>query len=183
MECLTSTKIHDYIEGNLNSVENSMIRDHIIVCPSCRKEYRHYEALEKQLVQPVEITPPPIIERRVMQELFPRLPSYSSIFALIAASFILLVTSIYVYFDFANNSIVQAIQLTSSTTSNWIASIIKFISTVFTSIYTIFKVLNRFLNIILKVNLGAEIIAITVFILFTALFYPILKLTLRKIKG
>ena len=183
MECLTSTKTQDYIEGNLNSVESSMVRDHLIVCTFCRKQHRYYEALEKQLMQPVEILPPSIIERRVMQDLFPRLPTYSSILTLIAASFVLLVTAIYVYFDFANNSIVQAIQLTSSTTSNWIASIITFISTIFSSVYAVFEVLNRFLNVLLKINLGAEIIAITVFVLFSALFYPILKVTFKKLKG
>ena len=106
MECLTSTKIQDYIEGTLNSVESAMVRDHLIVCAACKKKYNEYEALEKHLLQPMEIIPPPIIERRVLRELFPALPSFSSIFALIAASFVLLVTGIYIYFDFANNSII-----------------------------------------------------------------------------
>ncbi|MFC2146450.1 anti-sigma factor family protein [Acidobacteriota bacterium] len=183
MECLTSTKIQDYIEGTLNSVENAMVRDHLIVCAACKKKYNEYEALEKHLLQPVEITPPAIIERRVLRELFPLLPSYSSIFALIAASFVLLVTGIYIYFDFANNSIIQAIQLTSNTTSNWLASIIKVISTVFSAVYTVFEAMNRLLKLLLKINLGAEIIGLTVFVLFTLLFYPILKVAFRKLKG
>jgi hypothetical protein len=183
MECLTSTKIQDYIEGTLNSVESAMVRDHLIVCAACKKKYNEYEALEKHLLQPVEIIPPPIIERRVLRELFPTLPSFSSIFALIAASFVLLVTGIYIYFDFANNSIIQAIQLTSNTTSNWLASIIKVISTVFSTVYTVFEAMNRLLKLLLKINLGAEIIGLTVFILFTLLFYPILKVAFRKLKG
>jgi predicted anti-sigma-YlaC factor YlaD len=109
MECLTNTKIQDYIEGTLNSVESAMVRDHLIVCAACKKKYNEYELLEKHLLQPVEIIPPAIIERRVLRELFPLLPSYTSIFALVAASFVLLVTGIYIYFDFANNSIIQAI--------------------------------------------------------------------------
>jgi hypothetical protein len=95
----------------------------------------------------------------------------------------LLVTGIYIYFDFANNSIIQAIHLTSNTTSNWLASIIKVISTVFSAVYTVFEAMNRLLKIVLKINLGAEIIGLTVFILFTLLFYPILKVAFRKLKG
>jgi len=183
MECLTNTKIQDYIEGTLNSVESAMARDHLIVCPACKKKYNEYETLEKHLLQPVEIIPPAIIERRVLAELFPLLPSYTSIFALVAASFVLLVTGIYIYFDFANNSIIQAIQLTTNTTSNWLATLIKVISAVFSGVYTIFEAMNRVLKLLLKINLGAEIIGLTVFVLFTLLFYPIFKLAFRKLKG
>ena len=183
MECLTNTKIQDYIEDTLNSVESAMARDHLIVCPACKKKYNEYETLEKHLLQPVEIIPPAIIERRVLAELFPLLPSYTSIFALVAASFVLLVTGIYIYFDFANNSIIQAIQLTTNTTSNWLATLIKVISAVFSGVYTIFEAMNRVLKLLLKINLGAEIIGLTVFVLFTLLFYPIFKLAFRKLKG
>jgi len=183
MECLTNTKIQDYIEGTLNSVESAMVRDHLIICTACKKKHNEYETLEKHLLQPVEMIPPAIIERRVLRELFPLLPSYSSIFALVAASFVLLVTGIYIYFDFANNSIIQAIQLTSNTTSNWLASVIKVISTVFSGVYTVFEAVNRVLKLLLKINLGAEVIGLTVFVLFTLLFYPILKLAFRKLKG
>ena len=182
MECLTSTKIHGYIEGNLNSVESAMVRDHLIVCSACKREYGYYETLEKHLVQPVELIPPPIIEGRVLRELFPRLPSYSSVIALIAASFVLLVTGIYIYFDFANNSIVQAIQLTSSTTSDWLASLIKMISTVFSAVYTVFDALSRMVKLLFKINLGAEILGLAIFILFSLLFYPLLKTAFGKLK-
>jgi hypothetical protein len=42
---------------------------------------------------------------------------------------------------------------------------------------------NRVLKLLLKINLGAEVIGLTVFVLFTLLFYPILKLAFRKLKG
>lgn len=183
MECLTNTKIQDYIGGNLNSVESAMVRDHLIVCAACRTEYDYYGKLEKQLLQPVEITPPPVIEYSVLKELFPKLPTYSSVFALIAASFMLLVTGIYIYFDFANNSIIRALQLTSNNTSNWIGSIIKFVSIVFSAVYTVFKTLNRFLDIIFNINLGAEIVGLTVLTLFSLLFYSIFKVAFKKIKN
>ena len=185
MKCLTNRKIQDYVEGNLNSVESAMVRDHIIVCAACRSEYNYYEKLEKQLLQPVEITPPAVIQYNVLKELFSftKLPTYSSICALIAASFVLLVSGIYIYFDFANNSIIQALQLTSNNTSNWIGSIIKFISTIFSAVYTVFKALNRFFDIIFNINLGAEIVGLTVLVLFSLLFYSIFKVALKKLKN
>lgn len=183
MECLTNEKIQDYIDGHLNSVEMAMVRDHLISCTACKKEYEYYETLEKQLLQPVEILPPPIIERRVLRELFPQLPSYSSIFALVAASFFLLVTGIYIYFDFANNSLIQALQFTSHNTSNWLASIIKVISDIFSAVYAFFQAFNRFFKLIFKINLGAEILGLIVFVLFTLLLYPLFRITVRKLKG
>jgi predicted anti-sigma-YlaC factor YlaD len=182
MECLTNFKIQEYVDGSLNGVENAMVRDHLIVCPACQAQHERYEQLESQLFMPVEMLPPALIQRRVMNHLFPKLPTYSSIIALIAASFLLLITGIYIYFDFANNSIVQALQLTSSNTSNWIASIITFISSVFTGVYTVFKAMNRFLDIVFQVNLGAEIIGLSIFLLFSGVFYSIFKVALKRIK-
>jgi len=183
MECLTDIKIHQYAEGELNSVETSMVRDHLIVCQTCNAEYEFARLMENHLLEPVEIMPPAMIERNVINQLFPKLPTYSSVFAFIAAGFILLITSIYIYFDFANNSIVQALQMTSSTTSNWIGSIVSFIYATFSSVYAVFKVLNKFLAIIFQINLGAEIVGLTVFIMVSLIFYSIFKLALKKIKN
>ena len=101
------------------------------------------------------------------------LPIFCFVFTLIAASFVLLITTIYVYFDFANNSIVQAFQLTSKDTSSWIGYIIKFISTVFYAAYTVFKALNGFLKVIFNINFGADVIGLIVLILFILISYKI----------
>jgi len=182
MECLNSFKIQEYIDGSLNSVENAMVRDHLILCESCRKTHQEYEKMEKFLLNPVEITPPPAIEYNVLKTLFPRIPTYSSIFTLIAASFLLLVTWIYIYFDFANNSIVKAFQLTSSNTSSWIGSIIKFISSTFSVTYTIFKVLNRALHIMFDINICVDMIGFIIFIMFSLMFYSVYKVAFNKFK-
>jgi predicted anti-sigma-YlaC factor YlaD len=181
MKCLSDEKIQQYIDGGLNSVERAMVRDHMITCTSCQGVYNQYEKLEKNLLQPVELMPPPFIERNVLNVLFPRLPSYSSIFALIAASFLLLVTWIYIYFDFANNSIIRAFQLTSDNTSNWLGSVIKIISSIFSAVYAVFKALNRFLHILFDINLGVEIIGLTVFLLFSLVFYSVFRAAFKKI--
>jgi hypothetical protein len=171
------------MEGSLPAVEKSLIRDHLIVCEKCRVKLEAFERLEQTLNEPVYITPPAVIERNVLKHLFPLIPSYSSIFALIAASFLLLITSIYIYFDFANNSIVQAFQLTSHNTSNWIGSIIKAISTVFSAVYAVFKAINRFIEIIFRVDIGIEIIGLVVLLLLMLVFYSISQLLFKKIKG
>ncbi len=183
MECLTDIKIQEYVDNELNSVESAIARDHLIVCASCKAQYTRYQQLEKLLCQPVELAPPNIIELHVMNRLFPKIPSYTSILALIAASFVLLVTGIYIYFDFANNSIIQALQLTSKNTSNWIASIITFISTVFSSVYAVFKVLNRFIAIVFQINLGAEIVGLALLLMVSLLFYTLFKAALKRIKN
>ncbi len=183
MECLTNKKIHEYIEGILPAVEKSLVRDHLIVCGKCRAQYEAYERLEQTLNEPVYITPPAVIERNVLKQLFPLIPSYSSIFALIAASFLLLITSIYIYFDFANNSIVQAFQLTSHNTSNWIGSIIKAISTIFSAVYAVFKAISRFIEIIFRVDIGIEIIGLVVLLLLMLVFFSISQLLFKKIRG
>lgn len=183
MECLTDIKIQEYLDGGLNSVENAMVRDHLIVCESCQQRHEQYHELETRLLNPVELTPPPIIQQNVLSILFPKLPTYSSIAALIAASFFLMVTGIYVYFDFANNSIVQAMQLTSNNTSNWLGSIITFISSIFSGVYTVFKALNKFINVIFQVNIGAEMVGLTVLLLFSLIFYSIFKLAWKKLNN
>jgi len=183
MECLHEIKLLEYIDAELTSVETAMVRDHLIVCNACNETYQHYLKLESQLNLPLELEPPSIIERSVMEKLFPVLPTYSSVFALIAAGFLLLVTGIYIYFDFANNSIVQALQLTAGNTSNFLGSVISFISTVFSGVYTVFKILDRFINVIFQVNIGAEIIGFTVFVIFSLIGYSVFRFALKKLRS
>ncbi|MCK5057867.1 MAG: zf-HC2 domain-containing protein [Candidatus Aminicenantes bacterium] len=183
MECLNNEKIQEYINGELTTVENAMVRDHLIICKKCRFEYEYYERLEKYLEDPVYIKPPEVIERNVLKALFPRIPALSSVLALIAASFTLIITWIYIYFDFANNSIIQALQITSSKTSNFIASVIKIISTIFSAVYAIFKIINAFIDAVFKVNIGVEIIGLLTFMMFISFFYLISRIIFKKIKG
>lgn len=183
MECLNEEKIHEYIDGSLTAVERSIARDHLIVCNRCRVRYEAYQKIEKSLCEPVYYTPPPIIERNVLNLLFPRIPSYSSIAALIAASFLLMVSSIYIYFDFANNSIVQAFRMTSHNTSNWLGAVIRAISTVFSAVYAVFKAVNKLIEIIFSVNVGVEVVGLTVLLVLMLGFYSLSHLMLKKIKG
>lgn len=183
MGCLTEIKIQEYIDENLNTIESSIIRDHLIICEKCKNKYDNYKKVEKHLNNPVYINPPKVIERNVLRRIFPMLPAYSSIFVLIGLGFMLLITGIYIFFDFANNSIIQALQLTSNNTSNWVASIIKIISAFFSSIYAVFKALSTVFETIFNVNVGVEVIAAFVSVLFILLLYPVYRVIFRTLKG
>jgi len=183
MACLADEKIQDYIEKNLGAVENSMVRDHLIVCESCKHKHDQFVRIESMLTDPVLMEVPLEIEKMVMKTLFSKLPTYTSIVTLVAASFMFFVTWIYVYFDFANNSLVQAFKMASNGTSKWIGSIIQFISVVFSSVYTVFKAINKFFAIVLNVHVGAELIGIFISILTLFMVYGALRMVSKRVKS
>ncbi len=183
MDCLNYQQINEYIEDSLSTVERSMVRDHLIVCGTCRRTHERLQQVEKNLAEPVYIAPPPGIEQFVLNTLFPRIPSLASVLTFLAASFLLLVTGIYLYFDFANNSIVQAFQATSTDTSNWIASFIRVVSTIFSSVYAVFKAMNKFFTIVFNVNIGVEILAISVLLMLCLGYYSLSRFVFKKLKG
>jgi len=180
MECLRDEKIQHYIEKSLSSVEVSRIRDHLIVCKTCQLKYQQYVQVENGLADPVYTEPPAQIVKNVMKKIVVKLPTYSSIFALITASMVLLVSWIYIYFDFSNNSLIQALKLTSNSTSNWIGQVIKIISNIFSSVYTIYKSINKFFEIIFNVNIGIEIFGFSVLILSMILVYALYLLLVKR---
>ena len=180
MECLLDEKIQHYIEKSLSSVEASRIRDHLIVCKKCQLKYKQYVQVENGLADPVYKNPPAQIVKNVMNKIVVKLPTYSSIFALIAASMVLLVSWIYIYFDFSNNSLIQALKLTSNSTSNWIGQVIKIISNIFSSVYSIYKSINKFFEIIFNVNIGIEIFGLSILILSMILVYALYLLLVKR---
>jgi hypothetical protein len=128
------------------------------------------------LEDPLLIDPPAQIEKNVMKRIYSRIPTYSSVMALIAASFVFLISWIYIYFDFSNNSFIRALRLTSDSTSNWISSLIKMMTTVFSSVYAVYRAINKFFALILNVNIGIEIFTLSVLVLTTILFYGVYQL-------
>jgi hypothetical protein len=180
MDCLTDQRIQQYLDQELNPVENSMIRDHLISCPNCQARYEHYKRIELALQTPRMIDPPAIIEQRVMRRLFPVMPTYSSIFVTLASCLILLISSVYIYFDFANNSLIKAIQITSANTSTWISYLIKSISSIFTWVYSIFKATNTFFEIVLNTSIGIEFISLGFFLFFALCGYLLFLLFFKQ---
>ena len=180
MVCLTDKKIQSYLDGALSSVENAMIRDHFIACKICQQSFKEYEKIEKSLDTPIYYEPPKRIENHVMKRLYPVLVSYASVFSVFIVSFMLMVAGIYIYFDFANNSLIQSLKATSHSAFNWLGSIVKFISSVFSFIYATFKAMNRFIQIIFKINVGVEVIGLTVSVFCILVFFFIFKLFVKK---
>lgn len=182
MECLKPDKIQHYIEKTLGSVEMSRIRDHLILCETCQLKYKQYLQIENGLTDPVTAEPPTQILRNVMKRVYTKLPTYSSVFTLIAASIVMLVSWIYIYFDFSNNSLIQALKLTSNSTSSWLGQVIRVISDIFSSVYAIYKSINKFFEIIFNVNIGIEIFGLSVLILTMTLVYVLYLLIFKRSK-
>lgn len=183
MACLTDDKIQHYVEMELGNVERSLVRDHLIGCEKCSETCRRYETIQNALNEPVYQEVPLIVERYVMRKLFSPVPTYTSVLTFVAVSFIFLVSWIYIYFDFANNSLIQAFQITSSSTSKWVSSIIQFVSTVFSGVYTVIKALNKLFEIVFNVNIGIELFSLFMLVLTILFFYGVFQLLFKKNKN
>jgi len=180
MACLSDDKILTYLDGEIKSIEQAIIRDHLLICPDCRRTTDSYAELHKILAQPVTSEPPAWLIPQIMKRIYPEIPKYTSIAALIAASFIFFVTWIYIYFDFSKNSLIKALQLTADSTSGWLVNIIKAISTIYNSVQAAFKACNAFLNMLLNIRLGGTMI-IAFALAFSGLVLSILiRLLLKK---
>jgi len=183
MKCLTNEIIIRYMEKSLKGVEYSMTRDHILSCDKCREALAHFKLIEKNLNSPDMKEPPAEIQQVVMKKLFPGFSHVASLVTLIAASFMLLIAGIYIYFDFANDSMIRAFSMTRDHATSVISSIVKFVSVIFSGLMAMFKAVNSLLEALLNLRIGVEITG-TVFALFLVflsyLIYNKLFLKLKK---
>lgn len=182
MKCLNEFQLNKYGTNNMTGVEASLARDHILTCRKCRDAVKLYGQIEEGLKDPVLESPPGIIERNIMKKLYPNFSYISSVISLVAISFLLLVAGIYVYFDFANDSIIKAFQLTSEKTTSIIASAVNFITGIFSGMYAIFKALNTFFEVIFQVRIGVEVTGFGFAFLLMLLFYFIYNKVIVKIR-
>jgi len=95
---------------------------------------------------------------------------------------VFMITWIYVYFDFAHNSLVRAYQLTAQQTSGWAQDLIRSVSSVFSAVYAAFKAINSFLEVLLKMRIGVGIIGTTALALSLMLFYTLIVFSQRLFK-
>ena len=170
------------MEKTLNSVEYSLTRDHILSCGKCKENLKHFELIEQNLKEPELKEPPAVIEQFVMKKLFPRFSQVASIITLIAASFMLLIAGIYVYFDFANDSMIRAFHLTRDHATSLISGAVKFISVVFTGLLTVFKAVNALLEALLNVRIGVEITGAMFAFMLISVSYLIYNKLFMKLK-
>lgn len=180
MECLPEHRIQEYCEGLLSPLEHGLVRDHLLVCPKCRRMQESHQLLHKKLQDAPLLTPPDAILTQVMKRLYPEMPVWPSVLAMLAASVLFLITWVYIYFDFANNSLIKALQMTGESTSTWITQIVRLISSVFSAVYASFKAINAFLEVFLHIELGVEIVSGIVLTLSLLLFYLLFHLFSRK---
>jgi hypothetical protein len=180
MACLPDDQILNYIDGESKSIEQALIRDHLLVCPGCRRTADSYAELQKILAQPLTIEPPAWLVPQIMKRIYPEIPRYTSIAALIAASFIFFVTWIYIYFDFSSSSLIQALQLTADSTSSWLVNIIKAISAIYTSVQAAFKACRALLAMLLNANPGAPVIIAFGLVFSGLLLFAAVRMLLKK---
>ncbi len=157
MKCLSNDKIIKYVEGELNGVEYSIVRDHFLSCEKCKESMEEFALIESELEKPLMIEPPDEIELKVMKKLFPRFSHVASVVSLVSASFLFLIAGIYVYFDFANDSMIKAFQMTTDKASSLISGIVRFVTTIFTGLFTIFKAVNAILEVLLDIKIGVGV--------------------------
>ncbi len=179
MACLSDAILIAYNEGSLGSIEAAQARDHLLLCPDCRRSATAFRLLDTILSEPALHTPPARLVPQVMSRLFPAASRVTSIAAVIAASFVFLVSWIYIYFDFSSSSLIQALRLTADGTSNWLADVIKGITAIYNGAQAATKAFGALLRILLPTPLGtlvavAALLALTGLLALT-LFRPWLK--------
>ncbi len=179
MKCLSDDKIIAYTENELNSVDSSLIRDHLIVCKKCSEKYALYMEMNNALNEPFLLNPPEQIEKTVINKITKGYSYFGSIVSLILASFLMLITGIYIYFNFANDSIIQALKATSKKTSTLISTFVNFVETVFIGINTVFKALNSLIEAVLNIHLGAGVTGL----IFTSIFIFLLFIIFKRIQA
>lgn len=180
MACLPDDKILSYLDGEITSIEQSLIRDHLLLCAACRRQADSYAELHKFLAQPEFSEPPAWLVPRIMQRLYPKIHSPASIAALIAASFVFFVSWIYIYFDFSRNSLIQALQLTADRTSGWLVNAIKGISSIYSSVQAVFKACNAFLGVVLDSRPAAAVMLAFVLAFSGLLLVAMIRLLLKN---
>jgi hypothetical protein len=160
MACLSSKKINEYIEGELNPIEAAVTKDHLIMCKRCNHIYTELKSIEDSLLSPVLNKVPSGIEKVIMRKLNSEISYYSSLSALIIAVFMFLITSLYLIFDFANNSLIRSFENISANSSGVVSSVIKFISGTFQLLYTVLSSCNTLLKTLFNINTGVGFLAV-----------------------
>ncbi len=183
MACYNAEQIQQYLDGELHPIAQGIVRDHLLGCAECRLQADRLAIIGKTLQAPPLREPPEAIIRNVLKRLYPELPRISSIAAMIAASFAFLLTWIFFYFDFANNSLVRALKMMSQSTADWIATSIKAVSALFTYIYASFKTIRAFLQILLQTNTSIELVISAILATSLLSIFLIYRLVFRKQHG
>lgn len=183
MACPSETTLLEHVEATLAPIEAAMVRDHVLACPRCARRADEYRRLNRELAHPDLIEPPTIILQNVMKRLYPEMPTIPSVIALIAASLVFLVSWIYITFDFAHNSLVQAFQLAQGSTAGWVGGIVRIISTAFSFVYASFKAINAFGTVVFRVHVGVPVVAGIMLTLSLAFFVLLFRLFSHYLKA
>ncbi len=105
MECLGADQIYLYLEGELNKGETAVIKEHLSVCPGCRKAL----ADSKLLLQTASSLPawdvPPGFTQQVMGHLFPFRPALSQVLLTATIGSFFIITGLLFTFIYSGQSL------------------------------------------------------------------------------
>jgi hypothetical protein len=183
MACLADATLIAHNEGSLGAIESAQARDHLLLCPDCRRSAAAFRALDMILATPTLHTPPARLIPQVMERIYPALPRITSIAAMLAASVLFLITWIYIYFDFSSSSLIQALRLTTDGTSGWLIGVIKAISAVYSGTQAAVKAGSALLNIFLPAPLVTVVFAASLLGASTLLASTLLKPWLKRTRA
>jgi len=180
MSCLRIDQIYLFLEGELSSAEVSTIKEHLSLCPKCKKAVEERRMLLRASESLPVLETPPDFTRQVMRKIFPKkisLPSlliaeasgFSAEALMIFALFLLTrksLLSIFVGF----NHVVQSFMLNLSVVS---AKLVKLVSIFAEIIFLLFKYIFKgffFLTTILSADVQIILIFITLILSFLLLY-------------
>ena len=148
MACLPNDTLIAYNEDSLGTIEASQARDHLLVCPDCRRSAAAFRSLDSILASPSLHTPPARLIPRSCSGSIPSRPAIhpsSPPWPPAWSSWSPGSTFISI---FPRSSLIQALQLTANGTSGWLANIIKAISVVYNAAQAGYKAGQALLNIL-----------------------------------
>lgn len=183
MACLSNETLIAYNEGSLAAIEAAQARDHLLLCADCRRSAAAFRLLDAILAKPTLHNPPERLVPQVMARLYPATARVTSIVAVIAASFVFLVSWIYIYFDFSSSSLIQALRLTTDSTSGWLAGVVKGITAVYNGAQAAAKAASALVRILLPAPLDTAIALFVLLALSVLLAVAILRPRLKKAKA
>ncbi|WP_248928969.1 zf-HC2 domain-containing protein [Paenibacillus hamazuiensis] len=72
MECKEALPMmHEYLDGDLEGANAARLKEHLLVCPDCKKRFRELETTEAMIMASPDVKAPPYLKDRIMLALPP----------------------------------------------------------------------------------------------------------------
>ncbi len=192
MSCLRIDQIYLFLEGELSSAEVSTIKEHLSLCPKCKKAVEERRMLLRASESLPALETPPDFTRQVMRKIFPKKISLHSLLIAEAAGFSAEALMIFAFFLLTResllsivvgvNHVVRSFMLNFSVVS---AKLVKLVYIFAEIILLLFKYISKgffFLTTVLSADVQIVLIFITLILSFL-LLYGVRKIILTGEKA